>query len=144
MKCNQPHPGFELVSLCPSPTTMTITQRVSPHYVVLWSEQSHFVIGFLLLPVFFPVILRMFEVISKDWYHLHFLLKLNLPISVSALSKFPLNSFRTNLIQNFNLRIMYLMCLCFFSLYVSLQLLFRKFQRFHIEYMLFMSLSLNI
>ena len=29
MKCNQPHPGFELVSPCPFPTTITITPRAS-------------------------------------------------------------------------------------------------------------------
>ena len=27
MKCNQPRPGFELVSPCPFPTTITITPR---------------------------------------------------------------------------------------------------------------------
>ncbi len=27
MKCNQPRPGFELVSLCPFPTMITITPR---------------------------------------------------------------------------------------------------------------------
>ena len=28
MKCNQPRPGFELVSPCPFPTTITITPRI--------------------------------------------------------------------------------------------------------------------
>ena len=31
MKCNQSHPGFELVSLCPFPTKITITPRTPPH-----------------------------------------------------------------------------------------------------------------
>ena len=30
MKCNQSHPGFELVSPCPFPTTITITLRAPP------------------------------------------------------------------------------------------------------------------
>ena len=30
MKCNQSRPGFELVSPCPFPTTITITPRASP------------------------------------------------------------------------------------------------------------------
>ena len=31
MKCNQPRPGFELVSPCPFPTTITITQQAPPN-----------------------------------------------------------------------------------------------------------------
>ena len=30
MKCNKSHPGFELVSPCPFPTTITITPRAHP------------------------------------------------------------------------------------------------------------------
>ena len=30
MKCHQSHPGFELVSPCPFPTTITITPRAPP------------------------------------------------------------------------------------------------------------------
>ena len=30
MKCNQSRPGFELVSPCPFPTTITITPRAPP------------------------------------------------------------------------------------------------------------------
>ena len=33
MKCNQSHPGFELVSQCPFPTTITITPR-APHLIL--------------------------------------------------------------------------------------------------------------
>ncbi len=38
MKCNQSRPGFELVSPCPFPTTITITPRAPPQLVgcVLW------------------------------------------------------------------------------------------------------------
>ena len=32
MKCNQSRPGFELVLLCPFPTTITITSRAPPFY----------------------------------------------------------------------------------------------------------------
>ena len=31
MKCNQCRPGFELVSPCPFPTTITVTPRAPPH-----------------------------------------------------------------------------------------------------------------
>ena len=31
MKCNQSRPGFELVSPCPFPTSITITQRAPPN-----------------------------------------------------------------------------------------------------------------
>ena len=34
MKCNQPRPGFELVSPCPFPSTITITLRAPPS---LWT-----------------------------------------------------------------------------------------------------------
>ena len=33
MKCNQSGPGFELVSLCPYPATITITPRAPPMYM---------------------------------------------------------------------------------------------------------------
>ena len=37
MKCNQPRPGFELVSPCPFPMTITITPRPPPAYAYgLW------------------------------------------------------------------------------------------------------------
>ena len=32
MKCNQSGPGFELVSPCPYPSTLTITPRAPPNY----------------------------------------------------------------------------------------------------------------
>ena len=53
MKCNQSRPGFELVSPCPYPTTITITPRAPPmflfnshqsydstciHFIYIWSS----------------------------------------------------------------------------------------------------------
>ena len=35
MKCNQSRPGFELVSPCPFPTTITITPRAPPIYIYM-------------------------------------------------------------------------------------------------------------
>ena len=40
MKCNQSRPGFELVSLCSFPMTITITPRASPFTIVIYLFQS--------------------------------------------------------------------------------------------------------
>ena len=41
MKCNQSRPWFELVSLCPFPTTITITPRATPlHYEHLLNSNT--------------------------------------------------------------------------------------------------------
>ena len=43
MKCNQPRPGFELVSPCPFPTTITITPRAPPKWYYLthsWEDKG--------------------------------------------------------------------------------------------------------
>ena len=37
MKCNQSRPGFELLSPCPIPTTITITPLAPPYSVLLFS-----------------------------------------------------------------------------------------------------------
>ena len=34
MKCNESRPGFELVSPCPFPTTITITPRAPPRFIL--------------------------------------------------------------------------------------------------------------
>ena len=34
MKCNQSRPGFELMSLCPFPMTITITPRAPPKLLI--------------------------------------------------------------------------------------------------------------
>ena len=39
MKCNQSRPGFELVSPCPFPTTITITPRAPPK-ISIYDQQS--------------------------------------------------------------------------------------------------------
>ena len=41
MKCNQSRPGFELVSQCPFPTTITITQRVPPVSCLFFNRFLH-------------------------------------------------------------------------------------------------------
>ena len=40
MKCNRPRPGFELVSPCPFPTTITITPRTPPSLIMIFIFQS--------------------------------------------------------------------------------------------------------
>ena len=47
MKCNQPRPGFELVSPCPFPTTITITPR-APFHIYL----SISVCSYLYIPLY--------------------------------------------------------------------------------------------
>ena len=62
MKCSQPRPGFELVSPCPFPTTITITPRAPPkiqvlvslciffyfHSMVCWDGKIHKMASFLI------------------------------------------------------------------------------------------------
>ncbi len=42
MKCNQPCPGFELVSPCPFPTTVTITPRAPPKNATRKATTKHY------------------------------------------------------------------------------------------------------
>ena len=39
-ECNQSRPGFELVSPCPFPTTITITPQAPPNYLTLSTKSS--------------------------------------------------------------------------------------------------------
>ena len=70
MKCNQSRPGFELVSPCPFPTTITITPRAPPLANHLWC------IDFLTPPTP-PIILQRIPafleslMLLKNWRSIH-------------------------------------------------------------------------